>query len=120
MAHPLTNGQEEVSNKFILERLKIILEDAKGGWVKELLSVLWAFRTTPRRSTGEPPFSLAYGTEAIIPLEFGLPTLRAMQVEAGSTDATLEEALDFVDEKKEITLIRLANYQQSLSKQRQG
>lgn len=38
----------EASNKVILEGLKKRLEDAKGNWVKELPSVLWAFRTIAR------------------------------------------------------------------------
>ncbi|KAL0462413.1 UNVERIFIED_CONTAM: hypothetical protein Slati_0128900 [Sesamum latifolium] len=33
--------------------------------------------TTPRGSTGETPFSLVYGTEAIIPAELGMPSHRA-------------------------------------------
>ncbi|KAL0457775.1 UNVERIFIED_CONTAM: hypothetical protein Slati_0404700 [Sesamum latifolium] len=32
--------------------------------------------TTPRWSTGEIPFSLVYGTEAIIPAELGMPSYR--------------------------------------------
>lgn len=47
----------------------------------------------------------------------GLPTLRMMQVEAGENDTALEKALDFVDEKREMALIRIANYQQILSRQ---
>ena len=96
------------------------MEDAKGRWVRELPSVLWVFRTTPCRSIGETPISLACGTKAVTPLEVGLPTLRTMQVEAGENDAALEESLDFADDKRVIALIRLANYHQKLSRQRQG
>uniref|UniRef100_A0A2N9FJP4 RNase H type-1 domain-containing protein n=1 Tax=Fagus sylvatica TaxID=28930 RepID=A0A2N9FJP4_FAGSY len=67
-----SNGQAEASNKTMLDGIKKRLEDAKGRWVEELPNVLWTFRTTPRRSTGETPFSLAYGSEAVIPLEIGL------------------------------------------------
>uniref|UniRef100_A0A2N9E8Q0 Uncharacterized protein n=1 Tax=Fagus sylvatica TaxID=28930 RepID=A0A2N9E8Q0_FAGSY len=73
-AYPQSNGQAEASNKTVLDGIKKRLEDAKGRWVEELPNVLWTFRTTPRRSTGETPFSLAYGSEAVIPLEIGLPT----------------------------------------------
>ena len=52
--------------------LKRRLEDAKGRWANELPSVLWAYRITPRRSTGETPFSLTYGVEAVIPAEVNL------------------------------------------------
>uniref|UniRef100_A0A2N9IV34 Uncharacterized protein n=1 Tax=Fagus sylvatica TaxID=28930 RepID=A0A2N9IV34_FAGSY len=78
-AYPQSNGQAEASNKTVLDEIKKRLEDAKGRWVEELPNVLWTFRTTPRRSTGETPFSLAYGSEAVIPLEIGLPTLRTSE-----------------------------------------
>ncbi|GKC54707.1 reverse transcriptase domain-containing protein [Tanacetum coccineum] len=37
------------------------------GWVDDLARVLWVHRTLPRNSQNETPFSLAYGSEAIIP-----------------------------------------------------
>ena len=52
--------------------LKKRLDGAKGKWAKELPNVLWAYQTTPRRSTGETPFSLTYGAEAVIPVEVNL------------------------------------------------
>ena len=53
-----------------------MLEQAKGKWVEELLGVLWAYRTTPERPTGNTPFTLAYNMDAVIPTEIGLPMLR--------------------------------------------
>ena len=52
--------------------LKRRLEGAKRRWAKEFPSVLWAYRTTPRRSTRETLISLAYGAEAVIPAEVNL------------------------------------------------
>uniref|UniRef100_A0A2N9GLC3 Integrase catalytic domain-containing protein n=1 Tax=Fagus sylvatica TaxID=28930 RepID=A0A2N9GLC3_FAGSY len=78
-AYPQSNGQAEASNKTVLDGIKKRLEDAKRRWVEELPNVLWTFRTTPRRSTGETPFSLAYGSEAVILLEIGLPTLKTSE-----------------------------------------
>uniref|UniRef100_A0A2N9GEB2 Uncharacterized protein n=1 Tax=Fagus sylvatica TaxID=28930 RepID=A0A2N9GEB2_FAGSY len=75
-AYPQANGQAESSNKTLLDGIKKRLENAKGRWVEELPSILWTYRTTPRCSTGETPFSLTYGVEAVIPLEVGLPTIR--------------------------------------------
>ena len=43
------------------------LQGAKGVWPDELPGVLWAYRTTVRTPTGETPFKLAYGSEAVIP-----------------------------------------------------
>ena len=68
-AYPQINGQAEAVNKTILSGLKKRLDGAKGNWVEELPNVLWAYRTTPHRSTGETPFSLTYGTKAVIPVE---------------------------------------------------
>jgi len=43
---------------------------------EKLPGVLWAYRTTKRVPTGEIPFSLVYGTEAIILVDISMPTLR--------------------------------------------
>ena len=54
--------------------IKTRLEGAKGLWPEELPNILWAYRTTVRTPTGETPFRLTYGTEAVIPVEIGLTT----------------------------------------------
>lgn len=54
LAYPQGNGQVEVTNKTIINGLKKRLDESKRRWTEEL--VLWAFRTTPRRSTRKPPF----------------------------------------------------------------
>ena len=75
-AYPQGNGQAEAVYKVIVSGLKKMLDDAKGKWVEELPHVLWTYRTTPCRSTGETPFSIAYGAEAVILLETSFPTSR--------------------------------------------
>ncbi|XP_065620355.1 uncharacterized protein LOC136063636 [Quercus suber] len=75
-AHPQANGQVEVTNRSLLKIIKTQLDGAKGIWPDELPSVLWAYRTTARTPTGETPFRLAYGSEAIIPAEVGLTSYR--------------------------------------------
>ena len=74
--YPQSNGQVEATNKAIVNGLKKRLYSAKGKWAEELPSVLWAYRTTPRRSTGETPFSLTYEAEAMIPAEVNLCNAR--------------------------------------------
>ena len=56
----------------MLKIIKTQLDGAKGAWLEELPSVLWAYRMTIRVSLGETPFKLTFGTEAIIPVEVGL------------------------------------------------
>ena len=76
LAYPQGNGQAEAVNKVIINGLKNRQDVAKGKWVDELPHMLWTYRTTPRRSMGETPFSMTYGSEAVIPLETGFLTLR--------------------------------------------
>jgi len=45
--HPQINGQVEVINKVILNELKKRIGEAKGKSAKELLEVLWAYKSTP-------------------------------------------------------------------------
>nr|AAU10841.1 putative polyprotein [Oryza sativa Japonica Group] len=72
VAHPQSNGAAERTNGKILEALKKRLEGAtKGKWPEEILSVLWALRTTPTRPTKFSPFMLFYGDEAMTPIELG-------------------------------------------------
>ena len=71
----------------ILDGLKKRLDKAKGKWVDKLPHVLWSYRTTPRRSTGETPFSMTYGVVAIIPMETKFSTMRTDQFEEHNNDS---------------------------------
>ena len=116
-AYPQGNGQAEAVNKVILSGLKKRLDEAKGRWVEELPHVLWTYRTTPRRSTGETPFSMTYGVEAVIPSETGFPTMRTSSFNPKDNDENLARDLNLIDEKREKAMVQLAHYQQKL---RQG
>jgi len=63
-------------NKVIVAELKKRLGEAKGAWVDELSQILWAYQCTPHGTTWESPFNLTYGTNAMLPVEVGEPTLR--------------------------------------------
>ncbi|XP_065616186.1 uncharacterized protein LOC136061806 [Quercus suber] len=89
-AYLQSNGQVEATNKAILNGLKKRLDSAKGRWAEELPNVLWAYRITSQKSTGETPFSLAYGAEVVIPAK--------------------------LEEHQEAATIRLVEYQQKLAR----
>ncbi|XXG90595.1 hypothetical protein AAC387_Pa12g2323 [Persea americana] len=116
LAYPQSNGQAEISNKVLLDGIKKRLDRAKGRWAEELPSVLSAYRTTPMRSTSATPFSLAYGMEAVIPLEVGLLTLRSELCDQGLNDLNVARELNLAEERREAAAIRLAAYQQQLAK----
>ena len=104
----------EAVNKVIVNGLKKRLDDAKGRWVEELAHVLWTYRTTPRKSTGETPFSMTYGTEAVIPLESGFPTTRSSIFTSNGNDELLRRNLDLIEERRENARVQLAYYQHKL------
>ena len=112
--YPQRNGQAEAVNKVIVNGLKKRLDDAKGKWVEELPHVLWTYRTTPRRFTGETPFSMTYGAEAIITLETGFPMLRTSSFNPSDNDKQLKKSLYLIEEKRENAMVQLAYYQQKL------
>ena len=105
LAYPQGNGQAKAVNKVILSGFKKRLDDAKGKWVEELPNVLWTYRTTPRRSTGETPFSMTYGAEAVIPLESGFLTTRTNSFSPKDNDEQLARNLDLIEEKRENAMV---------------
>ena len=54
---------------------------------------------------------MAYGTEAVIPLEIDIPGIRTQSVENGTNEAFLAWDLDLLEEKREIAAIRIRAYQ---------
>jgi transposase InsO family protein len=115
--YPQSNGQAEISNKIILSGIKKKLEEAKGKWVEELPSILWMHRTTVKKSTGETPFALAYGVEAVIPLEVGIPTTRTTDFTVETNEDNLQKDLDLLEERRDLAMVRLASYQQRIKRE---
>ncbi|XP_021974608.1 uncharacterized protein LOC110869682 [Helianthus annuus] len=114
VAHPQGNGQVESVNKSIIEGIKARLGTKRRGWVDELPSILWAYRTMPKTSTGETPFSLVYGSEAVIPSEVGLPSPRLTAVYTVDNEAERHIDLDLLEERREIARIKEAKYKTQL------
>ncbi|RVX23641.1 hypothetical protein CK203_000356 [Vitis vinifera] len=74
-----------------------------------------AYRTTPERPTGNTPFALTYGMDAVIPTEIGLPTIRTDAAKQNDANTELRRNLDWADEVRESAAIRTADYQQRAS-----
>ena len=103
-------------NQSLLKIIKTRLEGAKGIWLDELPSVLWAYRTTARTPIKETPFRLAYGSEAVIPAEVGLTSYKVENYDKSKNDKAICLQLDLVDEVWAITEQRLARYQNLMAK----
>ncbi|XP_071737409.1 uncharacterized protein [Rutidosis leptorrhynchoides] len=68
------------------------------------------------KSTGETPFSLVYGSEAVIPAEILVPTHRVASFEEEVNDDALGENLNFIEERRLMAAIREANNKQQIAK----
>ena len=80
--------------------------------MEELPRVLWAYRTTLGRPTGNTPFALSYGMDAIIPIEIGLPIIRTEAGKQDDANTELGRNLGWADEVRENASIWMADYQQ--------
>ncbi|MCO5576462.1 hypothetical protein L7F22_030272 [Adiantum nelumboides] len=74
--HPQANGQAESSNKVLMRILKKIVSKNKSDCDDKLDSALWAFRKTFKVATGMTPFRLVFGIEAVVQMEYVIPSLR--------------------------------------------
>nr|CAE05030.2 OSJNBa0044M19.17 [Oryza sativa Japonica Group]CAE05529.2 OSJNBa0053B21.3 [Oryza sativa Japonica Group] len=122
-AHPRSNGQVERANAEILKGLKTktfnILKKHGDSWIEELPAVLWANRTTPSRATGETPFFLVYGAEAVLPSKLTLRSPRATMYCEADQDQLRRDDLDYLEERRRRAALRAARYQQSLRRYHQ-
>ena len=107
--HPQTNGLVEAANAKILSAMKKKLECARGNWVDYLPDILWGIRTDKHSGTGETPFNLVYGTEAVIPAEMEVNTLRTESYDPDTNPEELRSNLDFLEERRLQAKLRQVN-----------
>ncbi|KAJ1685793.1 hypothetical protein LUZ63_017183 [Rhynchospora breviuscula] len=117
--NPRTNGLAEAFNKVLIKILRKTVGDNQRNWHEKLLEALWAYRITHRTATQATPYSLVYGTEAVLPIEVELPSLRvAMASEIPLTrqiQLRLQE-LDGMDEKRLAAQQNLELYQARMAR----
>ncbi|GKF53561.1 reverse transcriptase domain-containing protein, partial [Tanacetum coccineum] len=114
--HPQTNVLVERANQSLGEGIKARLGKDNKNWMEEIPHVLWAHRTMVKSSNGDTPFSLTYGTEAIIPTKIGMPTSRTTEVDVDKNDEALEINLELLEEKREQAAIREAKSKRQMEK----
>ncbi|XP_019253383.1 PREDICTED: uncharacterized protein LOC109232155 [Nicotiana attenuata] len=113
------NGLAEAFNKTLGNLLKKVVAKNKRDWHERIGEALWAYRTTFRTTTQATPYSLVYGTEAVLPLEQQIPSLR-IAIQEGLTseeNAQLRLAeLAAMDEKRLEAQQKLECYQARLAR----
>ena len=96
----------ESANRILLRGLKRRLEKAKGAWEEEVPRIVWAYHTTPQTSTMETPFSLVYGSDAMIPVEIHESSPRFPSFVAEESNEERKVNLDLLDEAREEARIK--------------
>ena len=49
-----------------------------NDWAEKLLFALWGYKTSIRASTRATPYALIYGSEAVLPIEVEIQSLRVL------------------------------------------
>jgi hypothetical protein len=98
----------------VLDALKKRLHDAantKGGkWIKELPNALWGLRTQPSKPTGQSPYFLVYGSEAILPAKVMWDLSAVEQYDEGISEDSRRVDIDGLEEACCAALIQSDRY----------
>ena len=97
------NGTVDKLNKILEHALTKVCNANQDDWDLKIPTVMWAYRTTCKRLTRQTPLKLVYGKEAIMPMEYIVPSLRIVAMKCMDDEATLEENI--------AQLIHLEEYQ---------
>nr|GEU44483.1 reverse transcriptase domain-containing protein [Tanacetum cinerariifolium] len=114
--HRQINGQVERANRNLREGIKARLGKDNRNWVVEVPHVLWAHLTMIKTRNEDTPFSFTYGTEAVIPVEIGMPSIRCAEVNQAENDEGLLLNLDILKERRQKVAVREARNKAKMEK----
>ena len=80
-------------NNILENGLTKICNSQRNDWDLRVNAVLSAYRTTCKKLTRHAPFSLVYGQEAVMPMEYIIPNLRIAQIIEMDNTNTMNEIL---------------------------
>ncbi|XP_060190734.1 uncharacterized protein LOC132620012 [Lycium barbarum] len=117
LLHPIgCEIEAESTNKTILKVLKRRIGKAKRNWPDVLPKVLWSYRVTHKTSTGETPFLLVYGVEALVPIEVMESNIRYVHPIDTENMEAMKDGLNLLKEHREFALIKLMAQKQQVER----
>nr|GEX60679.1 reverse transcriptase domain-containing protein [Tanacetum cinerariifolium] len=114
--HPQSNRLVERANQSLSKGIKARLNEGYKNWIEELPHVLSAHLTMIKSSHGDTPFSLTYGTKAVIPAKIGMPMYRTTIVDVVHNNQEIRLNLDILEEQRECVVIREAKKKLKMTK----
>ncbi|XP_039841737.1 uncharacterized protein LOC120702026 [Panicum virgatum] len=118
MAQPRCNIQVERANGLILQGLKARIFDPikKYGskWIQKLPRVVWGLHMQRSRATGNSPFFMVYGSEAILPTDMAIGASHTQNYDQGEAKTTQRTDLDSAEEHRLTAALQHARYEQQL------
>jgi len=83
----------EAFKKVLGNALTKVCNAHQSYWDLHIPVVIWAYLTTCKKLMGQTPFRLVYGVEAVIPMEYNMPSLHIAAVIGMMDHKALEERL---------------------------
>ena len=74
------NGVVESFDNIMKTALTKVCNSRRDNRDQKVSAVLWAYRTTCKKLTGQTPFRLVYGKEVVMPMEYIVPSLRVLVI----------------------------------------
>ncbi|MCO5555399.1 hypothetical protein L7F22_008945 [Adiantum nelumboides] len=142
--HPQANGQAQSTTNILMTIITKIFSESRADWDQKLHSTLWAYRvayktsigTTPfdmdnqlqtalwasrtayKMTIGMTPFRMVYGTKAVVPLDFAVPSLRIAEQYDMDFNIDLKKRLEDLQRLDEIR--QRALLKQQITQQRRN
>ena len=115
---PKMNGAVEAANKNIKKIVQKMVRTYKD-WHEMLPFALHGYKMSVHTSTGATPFSILYGTNAVLPVEVEIPSLRVLmetKLDEAEWVQTRLDQLNLIDEKRLAAICHGQLYQQRMKR----
>nr|XP_016515066.1 PREDICTED: uncharacterized protein LOC107831785 [Nicotiana tabacum] len=98
------------------ERLSFSKSGTSNEYSPRHITLLPMAKPNPPINTGEAPYSLVYGTDAVIPIEDGEPSLRYSNESGTDNDESRLQDVDEVEKRRDMAHVRMVAQKQQVER----